>query len=53
MYRFIQLSIVIQMLLSSELWWPSNGRLFPVVPVVDALESVPNSISGFLSSLLA
>lgn len=51
MYRILQLSIVVQMVLSSALWWPSSGRLFPAVPVVDFLERVPYWVSGLLSSI--
>jgi hypothetical protein len=52
-YRAIQLSIVIQMALSKELWWPSGARLFPLVPAFDVLDGISGWISGLLSSLLA
>ncbi len=52
-YRAIQLSIVIQMALSKELWWPSGARLFPLVPAFDVLDGISGWISGWISGLLS
>lgn len=52
MYRAIQISIVIQMALSKELWWPTGARLFPMVPAFDVFDGTSIWISGLLSSIL-
>ena len=52
LYRLIHATIPLQMALSAPLWWPGRGRLFPLLPAMEALSAVPLEVSWGLSSTL-